>query len=132
MPDELRGEGGFKASVLEDLEKEGEKIGLKGLIREYMEGLWDVHSEIRGKLRDKILEMETVVNVAVARYQRDFPEVDSIIGLSAVMRDPDGDSIEILSMSTESHKYRKYLEAKNTGLQKLSMRYVTGEVCSSP
>jgi len=129
-PDELRTDGDFKAAVLKELEPMGKKIGLKSLIRDYMEGLRDIHSEIQAHVRAKIVEWEAVQDSAISRFQAEFPDEDSIIGLSAVVRDPDGCCNGDLPLFKDSVDYRKYLEAKNSGLQRLAVRYVSGEVRS--
>lgn len=80
-PAELRIAGGFKNSVLEELESIGEQFDLKFLTRDYVEGLWVVHSDIRSRILPKIENWEATLNEAIQRFQEKYPEERSLSGL---------------------------------------------------
>lgn len=127
-PDELRADRKFNKKVLSELEGLGEKVDLKTLVRDYIEGIWVIHAKIREHLKSKIESWENVLNQAIMRFQSQFPEEPSIIGLAAVIRDDEGYYAAPIQIFEDFMEYRKHLERKNGALTNLAHRYVTSEV----
>jgi hypothetical protein len=53
--------GNFKTAVLKELEFKGKQISLKAMLRDYVEGLCEVHAEIRRHIEKKYNESKTVI-----------------------------------------------------------------------
>lgn len=126
-PERLREDGEFKKVVLEEMEAKSRKIDLKALVRDYVEGLSEVHSTIRQSLHDLVQEWEGVLRSTIARYQSANPE-EGIIGLAAIKRQHDGTHKETIPVFTEFIEQRLYFETKNDVLTNLTKRFVTSEV----
>jgi hypothetical protein len=120
----------FKATVLEELKNLGEKIDIKPMMREYIQGLSKIQSQVRAQLKSRVEESDKVICDAIERYRKAEPAEDSVIGLVAVRR-PDGrtyaDSVQLVE---EVLNYRKSFERKNRNLVNFAIRYVTGEIVS--
>lgn len=127
---ELREDATFKKLVLEQLEEIGPTVDLKFLIREYVEGLWEVHSRIRELVSPAWLASEQVFNSAIKKYEIDCPAENSIIGLVAVKLDSEGALLDESHLVKTFIEYREMLIRKNSSLVKLSKRFVSGEIVS--
>lgn len=126
-PDDLQADGKFKKAVLEELLPMGGKVDLKGLVRDYIEGLAAVHAEVRDRAAAKIQSWEAVQDGAISAFKSAYPE-DGIVGLAAVVRDAEGLFMEQHGLFTDSNDHRKYLEGKNSIHTNLTHRFVTSEV----
>lgn len=124
---ELEEDGKFKASVLEGLRSLGDKVDIKPMMREYVDGLGKIHNEVRVQLKSLIEQSDKVVRDAIDRYRKAEPAEDSVIGLAAVRRDGRtySDSIQLFE---ELLDYRKGFERKNRNLNNLAKRHVTSEI----
>ncbi len=127
VPEELRADGDFKMAVLEELESLGEKIDLKELVRDYIEGLWTVHEKIRERIRPLTEAWDYTMRKAVGRFHSNYPDKDTA-GLAAVARDADDHYLDAIPVFTDFIEYRQNLEGKNRNLVNLVNRYVTNEV----
>ncbi len=126
-PARLRDAGKFKKDVLAEMEAKGKKIDLKALVRDYVEGLSEVHSEIRQHLHDLVPQWEGVLHKAIASYQSAHPK-EGTVGLAAIKRRPDGTHKEAIPVFTDFIEQRQYFETKNDVLKNLTKRFVTSEV----
>jgi hypothetical protein len=88
-PGQLRENKEFKKTVLDEMEAKGDEIDFKALVRDYVEGLSEIHSEINQHLHNLTREWEGVLRDSIARFQSDYPD-ESIIGPAAVKRDANG------------------------------------------
>jgi hypothetical protein len=123
---ELAEDGKFKAAVLEELKARGDTADIKPIVREYVDGLGKIHTEVRTQIRSLVEESDTVIRGAIERYRKADPIEDSVIGLAAVRREERAftDSIQLFE---ELLDYRKGFERKNRNLNNLAKRYVTSE-----
>lgn len=103
-----------------------EKIDLKVTIRNYIEGISNIHAEIRKLItnsietsRNKIEEIHTSFN--------DLNTKERCDSLRAVMKE-DNKQIESIPLLLEWDDVRKSLQKKNERLINLSKRYVTGKI----
>lgn len=126
-PDELR-TGDFNKTVLKELEALGEKIDLKFLIRDYLEGLSKAHKTVRQSISDQINFSNQVLEDSIKNFQDAFPSEGSIIGLAAVKCVDNKFYENDLAILREPNEYRAYLETKNPLMANLTRRYVSSEV----
>lgn len=110
---------------LKSIEKK-DGIDLKLMIREYMEGLADIHIEVRALLQETIRKSKEEFSAAIRRFQKRFPKVDPY-GLELVAED-NGNIVTNVSILKELVDSLTILEKKNKNLVKLSKRYVTNEI----
>lgn len=129
-PAELREDGEFKKAVLKELEELGDKVDLKHIVREYVEGLAAVHEDIRRELKYKIQEWEALLISAIERFQTEAGN-EGVAGLAAVQRNTEGQWVQQVPVFSDFIDYRTALAQKNSGLSKLSRKYVTSEVLSN-
>ncbi len=125
---ELQADSSVKKTVREELEKQGATVDLKLMIREYVEGLWVVHEKIRTLLKPAWLDAEQVFNKAIEKYEIDFPDEESIIGLAAIKLDSKGNLLEEDYLVKTFIEYHEMLVRKNSSLVKLSKRFVSSEI----
>ncbi|UOD32032.1 hypothetical protein INH39_10370 [Massilia violaceinigra] len=128
-PEELRS-GGFNRTVLQELEKAGEKIDLKMLVRDFMEGLSIGHVFLRSLLTQNLIDANKILKDVLSLYGNNFPEEKSLIGLAIIHATSDGDVKETF-FNTSSENHRVYLENKNRELVNLSKQYVSSEVVNN-
>lgn len=126
-PAHLREDGEFKKVILEEMEAKNNRIDLKALVRDYVEGLAHVHLEIRQNLKALAQQWESVICEAINRFQSSYPE-EGIVGLAAIKRHYDGTHKETVPVFTEFIEQRLYFEKKNDVLKNLTKRFVTSEV----
>jgi hypothetical protein len=127
QPEDLRRNPKFKRSVLNELEALGPSVDLKPLVRQYVEGLWTVHAQIRELVAPPILEWEAILELAKSIFLAGGNDKRSAFALAAVtLRENDTYETSV-SLPTQFNEYRRFLEAKNAGLDNLALRYVTNE-----
>lgn len=129
-PADLRRDPDFKKTVLKELEALGEKVDLKPLVRDYVEGLWVVHSHIRSLLFPHTPEWELILEAAKAKYRFSRPNEETTVGVAAVAVADDGGLDRPIQIVTQFNDYRRYLETKNNNLNGLAWRFVTGEAAN--
>lgn len=126
-PADLRRNTKFKHAVLEELEEIGESVDLKPLVREYVQGLWVVHAQIRDALAPLISEWEATLELAKSTYIATCQGETSAFALAAVTVGDDDAYVTCVQVFTEFNDYRRFLEAKNAALDGLALRFVTNE-----
>lgn len=127
-PNDLRVDDGFKKQILKEMEAMGNEIDLKFLVRDYMEGLSIVHSEVRKHIHQKCTEWESIFSEAIERYKSNNPEEDKVTGLSAVICTEDGLYKDDIALFLDFIDLRKYFEKKNNTLTNLTLRFATNEI----
>lgn len=127
MISRLEEDGKFKASVLEELKEQGDKVDIKPMIREYVDGLGKIHNEIRRQLKGLVDESDKTIRNAIERYRKADPADDSVVGLAAVSR-YDLTCSDIIPLFEEPLDYRKGFELKNSNFNNLAKRHVTSEI----
>jgi hypothetical protein len=130
-PSELRLNRKFKRSVLQELEALGDSIELKPLIRQYVEGLWTVHAQIRELVSPSIQLWEATLDLAKKTFLHGGNDERSAFLLEAVALRDDGTEDGSVHVTNRFNEYRRFLEAKNYGLNNLALRYVTNETADS-
>lgn len=125
--EDLRRNPKFKRPVLKELESRGESVDLKPLVRQYVEGLWAVHVQIRDVVAPLIREWEATLELAKTTFLSGGNDERSAFLLAAVVLRDDDTHEASISLAAKFNDYRRFLEAKNGRLDSLSMRYVTNE-----
>lgn len=128
-PAELR-EGDFKKSVLIELEARGEKIDLKYLVRDYVEGLSASHSKLREIIEEPMKLAGGVLDKAVKSFELAYPTEGSILGLAAVRLEAGPVHKDELHVFRDPDEYRMLLTRRNPQHVNLTRRYVSSEVTS--
>jgi len=130
QPEDLRRNPKFKRSVLRELEALGQSIDLKPLIRQYVEGLWVVHAQIRELVAPRILEWEAILKLAKSTFLAGGNDERSAFFLAAATLTEDDTCGTSVSLPTQFNEYRRFLESKNARLNNLAVRYVTNETAN--
>jgi hypothetical protein len=124
--DELR-DGKTKASVLKDIENLGPNADARPVLREYVARLSALHQLIRLKLQEALAAQESAIETAIDRFKNTFPEEDSIIGLAAVERNPDGTWSSHSALFMAMIERRRHFLTRNGNLNKLKQWHVSSE-----
>lgn len=124
--DELAAEGGFKASVLDELHGSGKtRFSLTLVFRRYVESLAKVHEQIRAAIADQIDRDHELVRGVLERAQANLG--GSLVSL-AVTKGVDPMHVdEHHSVNAKSWARREFLVKKNSSYGKFSRRYVSAE-----
>jgi hypothetical protein len=121
----IREDGKFKAAVLEELiTVYGEKVDLKPLTRDYIEGLIEVHRTFRRAVADDTRGWESTLQSAVD--QQSTPDGESPL-LIVVHTDEAGDILEEVHLSGSIISRRRELEQRMPLYGSLSKQVVTSE-----
>jgi len=123
----LRRDGGFKSSVLAELEALGGRVDVKPLFRDYVACLAESHEGVRAIQKAAIEAWEKKFLDAVRQFQTAFPAEPSILGLAAIKIDGPNRTDEI-PLHPGFIERRKELQSKNRGYGNLAKRFVTGRV----
>lgn len=125
--DELEVEGGFKASVLDDLRRTSKKrFPLTPILRQYVESLARVHEEVRTAINGQVERDHELILRTIERARAKFGE-SPLLGLVA-SKGADADHVDGHHFVNEkSWERRAVLIKKNSSLGKLSRRFVSAE-----
>lgn len=126
--DKLAADGKFKKSVLDELRALGEEIQFKPLVRDYMEGLGQIHGQAREIIKPALENAKMIISAARSDYICRIP-------LGSAKLDP---HLYLASTSTP-HNLRDFLfipseftllshfTTKNSSLINLRKRHITSE-----
>ena len=126
-PEELRKDGDFKKNVLDELESLGKKIDLKTIVRDYVEGIANVHNEIREQIQSQVDRWEETITSSIDRFKRESPE-EGVLALCAIQTDEEGKWLKKVQIFSDFLGYRRTLKRKNSSLQTISKKYITSEI----
>jgi hypothetical protein len=116
----------MKAGVISELEKLGDSIDLKPLIREYVTGLAEVHRWLRELIRPDIARWDRSVADVLGEFEA--AHGGGSVAVALVVLEEAETPIEPVWLSTEAPERRKELEQKNGQLLNYGRHYVSGEV----
>ncbi len=122
---ELEADGSIKASVMEELTALEPTVDLKPLIREYVEGLANVHGKIRTLLDPRVRQAEDLVLHWRAQFTQQAKLQKVPVGLVAGRLFKDGTAEEFFSLTDNPIIYAAKLRSRTRSLQRLSMRAVS-------
>lgn len=125
QPHRFKEEGGFKASVLEELTSLGEVVDLRPLIREYVVGLARIHDQVRALMITHVTEAEQRIYSLIETYETDAqPET---LGLAAVKCAADGRWLETIELFADPIARRRSLVGKMRRVRFVDKLYTTNE-----
>lgn len=122
---ELEADGSIKASVMAELAALGTTIDLKPLVREYVEGLANVHVKIRALLEPRMKQAEELVLHWREQFHQHAKLGKAPVGLVAGRYFKDGTAEEFFALTDNPIVYMAKLRARTRALQRLSMRTIS-------
>lgn len=117
----------FKITVLKELEEIGDQVDIKFSVRDYIEGLWAVHAELRDVIGSKVKSWIGVIREAMTRFQDEHPSEKMICLAAVIMRD-NGSLSSAINVAEDFLKYIDYLVRKNSSCAGLARKYVSSEI----
>lgn len=120
----------FKSSILDEMKEiqEQGKIGIKPLIREYIEGIGKIHEKVCNLSIDDINIWEKSIQNIIEQYKSEFGDNASIAGLALIKLDDDDHWTEKSSIFMEFIEKRKDLENKNRKFDDLHKCFATNQI----
>lgn len=115
----------FRKKTLEELQKLGQKIDIKPLVRENMASFGRLHTKVREMLQPQMPAWENALSSATDDYTTQFG--GDTVGLAAVATSADGSVAESHSIFSEFVERRKYLERRNQRLEVHLNSYISSE-----
>jgi hypothetical protein len=122
---ELKADGSIKAGVMAELGELGETIDLKPLIREYVEGLANVHLKIRALLEPRRKRAEAMVLEWRERFRRHAKLDKAPAGLVAGKALADRTAERLFALTDNPIVYAAALRARTSVIGNLSKRTVS-------
>lgn len=123
--------GDFNKAVLQELAEAGEKVDLKWLIREYVEGLSLAHLEVRGLISPRIDDAEILLGETLDKVGAVIPQLKgkSLIAVDhAEFSNERSDFYhDALFIPTSNIVYKNLLR-KNRPLYNLGARYISSQI----
>lgn len=123
----LREDGKFKASVLKEIEEKGDNVDLKPLLRDYVQCLLTVHTELRAKFHDAIAQWEATISEAIRSFSSAYPQ-NSAAGLLSCVTYRGETRVGEFHVNTSTMERRQALNQKNSGFANYAKRFVTNAV----
>jgi len=126
-PESIRNDKSFKQSILKELCLLGDKVDIKPLLVEYIEGIWLIHSKARSIFETLAEKWEKTISDAIYMFSQKFP-TESLSSLYAVIQSLDNKIISKDALFIKHIEYRKRLEEKNQNLNNLGYRFVSNKM----
>ncbi len=118
----------LKPAVLAELQSRGESIDLTPLVRDYVEGLSNVHGELRTLAAPYAASWDAVLASTQARGAAAL-DSNPKRAVFAFRLDEADNVLETVQVFTDLTEYRQVLERRNSTLSGLTRRYISS-VCS--
>lgn len=115
----------FKRSVLTEMERMGESLDVRPLVREYVEGIGRVHEMTRGSTRQDVERWDTLLQNALKRFTGRFGGDPQTLALVARLDDLETGEVQIFN---DLIARRQWLQRRTAHLTHYSMHIVTNEV----
>jgi len=122
----LRDDPKFKQEALEGLKDTDNQVDLRPRLREYIEGLSEVHCLVRNRLQSHIDDCERNWSDAASRFEREAPFEDAYQrGIEAVACARNGETVERLYISDFLPQDIHSLQRRNRApVKRLASRFV--------
>jgi len=124
----LREEGGFKSSVLSELEviaDEKGNVDIRPLVREYMASLGEAHVELRKMLENDAQKFESIIVETIQRLN-DVSDINhSSVYVSA--RNEEGKSVDDVPLLRDFAERRRRIIIKTQHITHYAMNYVSNK-----
>lgn len=118
--------GKFNSSVREKISRMNEKVDVKFLIRDFMDGFSQAHVSNRSAVDERLSESRAELN----RVRDEFMLASGYDAVRPIVAYRDGEADSMCSLGTVAEDQRKYLVKKNRRLSNLALRYVTNQISS--
>ena len=120
----------FKKRVLEELKniQHNDWVDVKPLIREYIEGICNIHEKVRETIRPDLLIWERILDDTIEKFQNKFGKDVSLTGLIIAIAESDRRWTEKETIHKAFIERRQVLEKKNQVFINLHKRYVSNEI----
>ncbi|CAG0990224.1 hypothetical protein ANAEL_02253 [Anaerolineales bacterium] len=127
---ELAEDGNFKKSVLKELKEIQHKdwIDARPLIREYAEGICNIHERIREIVRADLPAWEKSLDDTIEKFQNEYGKEIPLAGLVIEATEGETRWAETKYISKGSIERRQALEKKNGLFTNLHKRYASNEI----
>jgi hypothetical protein len=116
----------FPIGVLTDLERGGDLVDLKPLVRQYVASLGRVHQGLRNVMEPDVANWERALEEVRDRFRQAYG--NNLIGLALVAKNDDGEIAQSSDVFDDLIKRRRTLEDKNSKMDMYDKQHVTSEV----
>ena len=124
-PDELREDGRFKKSVLNELPVDGDVVKLKPVLRSYIESLGSIQTVFRAESHPVLTAAFEVFDAARDRYGEAFPHEGGYFSLGAApMNDQEGFEGEVVYIEAEMQRLLNYFKSSKPSMKRLGDRRI--------
>ena len=124
----LEEQGGFKASVLEELKDGEDSFDIKPFVRDYVSSIRRVHVALRKRMAGDVSGWDDEMQRVQDRFRHSFG--DQLLALAVVSKDDRGTITESCQVFEDFIKRRRALEKKNSSEWNLRKHYSSSEVLS--
>jgi hypothetical protein len=127
---ELVEDGNFKKSVLKELQEiqHDDWVDARPLIREYVEGICNIHEKIREIVGTDLPIWEKCLDDTIEKFQNKFGKNNPLAGLVIQSTEGDNKWSEAKHISKGSIERRQVLVKKNGSFVNLRKRYASNEI----
>lgn len=126
---ELEDDGGFKSRVLDEIKQSFEQdFDLRPHVRQYIDCLRAVQSELRRSLKERIADWKDAVEEAIAMSEEEIPEGEAIWSLELVAEDESSEEEERIFLAFQSIDRLESFAKKNQQRGSLTSKFVSGQV----
>jgi hypothetical protein len=127
---QLEDDDKFKKTVLKELMDtfKAEKIDIRPLIREYVEGIGKIHEKIRELIQPDLSRWEIALDKTIAKFKDTFGIDASKATIVIVIENDNRHWEEIKSIFKEYIERRQNLEKKNRVFANFHKRYASNEI----
>lgn len=122
----IKGDKKFKASVIAEIDAHLDQLDVAILVREYIESLAGVHTELRKALKVSLDGWKASVRTAIGKYSA--VNDGNVIGLTAAIFDDDEHVVARTNLFDDLPTRVEKLVRRNGSLVNLRLRYVTNEI----
>lgn len=121
----LEEDGSFKARILKEIKSNGLEYPVLPLVREYIEGLCELHIFLRNSLADQASNWEKILQEAIDQVTDN--NHGEILGIFIAITNEDGEKIDIVTISKDLALKRSELLKKNSSFENLSTRFISNQ-----
>ena len=126
---ELEEDGGFKPRVLDDIKKSFDQdLDLRPHVRQYIDCLQTVQSELRGSLKESIATWKEAIDEVSGMFADEIPKGETIWSIELIAEYDNGEEDERAFLAFQSiDRYESYMK-KNQLRRPLTSMFVSGQV----
>jgi hypothetical protein len=114
----------FKKDTLQEIKDLGETIDVRPLVRQYVQGLIEVHLKIREILAPHVVLWEQKIRGTIKQFKEKYPE-ETTLGLTLFIEDEIAN--KHVDIFEEFMEYRRQLELENPAVTNLPASYTSNE-----